>query len=127
MKRLTLTFLILFTASTALALDASSLHLLNQAWPDIKSTRVSICTIMSETANSVGGRIQSAFAESTMARRAAGASSFTLPTSVVSMWLADGVMIMTGLCTESKPADAFTMPHVAGRKSLSPLYGSSVL
>lgn len=41
MKRLTLTFLILFTAATALALDGSSLHLLNQAWPDIKSTRVS--------------------------------------------------------------------------------------
>lgn len=40
MKRLALTFLLLFPAA-AYALDGSSLHLLNQAWPDIKSSRLS--------------------------------------------------------------------------------------
>src|SRR5689334_9227336 len=33
--------ILLFAASTAFALDGSSLHLLNQAWPDVKTTRVS--------------------------------------------------------------------------------------
>ena len=33
--------LLLFVARTALALDGSSLHLLDQAWPDVKTTRVS--------------------------------------------------------------------------------------
>jgi hypothetical protein len=40
MKRLTLTAILLLTAASAFALDASSLHLLNQAWPDVKSMRV---------------------------------------------------------------------------------------
>ena len=40
MKPPALTFLLLFTAATALALDGSSLHLLNQAWPDVKSTHI---------------------------------------------------------------------------------------
>jgi hypothetical protein len=39
MKRLTL--ILLLAATSAFALDSSSLHLLNQAWPDVKSTRVS--------------------------------------------------------------------------------------
>ena len=38
MKRLTL--ILLFVATSAFALDDSSLHLLNQAWPDVKSMRV---------------------------------------------------------------------------------------
>src|SRR6185436_17025665 len=41
MKRLTLIFALLFAAASAFALDGSSLHLLNQAWPDVRSTRVS--------------------------------------------------------------------------------------
>lgn len=41
MKRLTLTAILLLAAASAFALDASSLHLLNQAWPDVKSQRVS--------------------------------------------------------------------------------------
>src|ERR1043165_8176998 len=40
MKRLTRTAILLLTAASAFALDASSLHLLNQAWPDVKSMRV---------------------------------------------------------------------------------------
>jgi len=40
-KRLTLTAVLLFAAASALALDASSMHLLNQAWPDVKSMHVS--------------------------------------------------------------------------------------
>jgi hypothetical protein len=40
MKRLALTCLLLLTAASAWALDASSMHLLNQAWPDLKSQRV---------------------------------------------------------------------------------------
>ena len=40
MKRPALIAILLFTAASAFALDASSLHLLNQAWPDIKTTRV---------------------------------------------------------------------------------------
>ncbi|HKS22850.1 MAG TPA: hypothetical protein VJZ76_08645 [Thermoanaerobaculia bacterium] len=39
MKRLTL-LLLLLVATSAFALDDSSLHLLNQAWPDVKSMRV---------------------------------------------------------------------------------------
>src|ERR1043166_5200821 len=38
MKRLA--FTLLLVATSAFALDASSLHLLNQAWPDVKSMRV---------------------------------------------------------------------------------------
>jgi hypothetical protein len=40
MKRPVLIAILLFTAASAFALDASSLHLLNQAWPDIKTMRV---------------------------------------------------------------------------------------
>ncbi|HEV2719520.1 MAG TPA: hypothetical protein VG323_05845 [Thermoanaerobaculia bacterium] len=40
MKRTALTALLLFAATTVFALDGSSLHLLNQAWPDVKTTRV---------------------------------------------------------------------------------------
>lgn len=39
MKRL-IALLLFATATSAFALDSSSLHLLNQAWPDVKSTRV---------------------------------------------------------------------------------------
>jgi hypothetical protein len=41
MKRHALTAVLLFVAASAFALDASSLHLLNQAWPDVKTMRVS--------------------------------------------------------------------------------------
>jgi hypothetical protein len=40
MKRLALIAILLFTAASAFALDGSSLHLLNQAWPDVKTMRV---------------------------------------------------------------------------------------
>src|SRR5947208_969282 len=40
MKRPALIAILLFTAASAFALDGSSLHLLNQAWPDIKTQRV---------------------------------------------------------------------------------------
>lgn len=41
MKRHLLTFVLLLAAASAFALDDSSLHLLNQAWPDVRAARVS--------------------------------------------------------------------------------------
>ena len=86
-----------------------------------------MAVIMSETANSVGGMMPRDWAASVRARRAEGESSAIFPTSVVSMWLDSGVMIMTALREATKSGDAFTIPLVAGRKSLSPLLGSSWL
>ena len=79
---------------------------------------------MSETANSFGSVMPRAAAAATTARRVAGRSSATRPTSVVSMWLDCGRMIITALRRGSNSSEASTMPLLAGRKSLSPQYGS---
>ena len=57
-------------------------------------------------------------------RRVRDGSSLTDPTTVISMWLDAGVMIRTELSSGLKPLLAPTIPHVAGRNSLSPGSGS---
>src|SRR4051812_50225357 len=79
---------------------------------------------MSDTANSTGGVMPRDLADSVMARRAEGESSAIFPTSVVSMWLDSGVMIMTALRDATKSGDAFTIPFVAGGEKFLPVFGS---
>ena len=62
-----------------------------------RGSRVSICIMMSDTANCVGGVMCSSRAEAAINCRAAGASSFIDPTSVVSMCDDSGVITVSAL------------------------------
>ena len=77
--------------------------------------------MMSEIANCVGGVIFCAFADCAISLRTPGASSATDPTSVVSMCDDSGVTTVTALSESLNHGEALMIPHVAGRKSLSPL------